>query len=299
MRRVGRSILATVAFTVIIGTATACGAEDDAGPETAPNPTRSTRPEIPPAPGDHSMALDWAGKERTWMLHAPPGYRPGTPTPLVVALHGTDQSVEALGRTSGLNALADKENFLVAYPQAFNQQFSRLSEQGDDVNLVRAIVEQLVKTWSADPARVYATGFSSGAELTYSLGVEAAEVFAAIAPVSGAFTGGPAASDPNYKPSRPVSMITFIGRNDRNSSRMYGGLARWQGNLGCEVGKPAWVDKAKTVNRTASTCSDGSEVVDYTVNGMGHAWPAATGYKTAVDATVTMWEFFAAHPRRP
>ncbi|MBE1486026.1 extracellular catalytic domain type 1 short-chain-length polyhydroxyalkanoate depolymerase [Plantactinospora soyae] len=294
----GRSILATVALAAVIGTGTGCGADDGAGPDTAPSPTRSARPEIAPAPGDHSMALDRTGKERTWSLHAPPGYRPGTPTPLVVALHGTGQSVEGLGSTSGLNALADKEGFLVAYPQALNQEFSRLAEQGDDVNLVRAIVDQLVRTWSVDPARVYATGFSSGAELTYSLGVEAAEVFAAIAPVSGAFTGGPAASDPNYKPSRPVSMITFIGRNDRNSSRMYGGLARWQRNLGCEVGKPVWVDQARTVNRTASNCSDGSEVVDYTVNGMGHAWPAATGYKAAVDATSAMWEFFASHPRR-
>lgn len=95
--------------------------------------------------------------------------------------------------TSGLNALADQEGFLVAYPQAVNRQFSRSSGQGDDVNFVRALVDRLVKGWSVDPARVYATGFSSGAELTYALAVEAADVFAAIASVSGAFTGGPAA----------------------------------------------------------------------------------------------------------
>lgn len=297
MRSIGRSILVTIAVAAVVGTTAACGAGDDTGPETSPGPSRTARPAVSPAPGDHSLALDWAGNERTWTLHAPPGYRPGTPTPLVVALHGTGQSPDRLRDTSGLNPLADKEGFLVAYPKALDQQFNRAG-QGDDINFVRALVDQLVKTWSVDPARVYATGFSSGAEMTFALGVEAAEVFAAIAPVSGAFASGPAAGDPNYKPGKPVSMITFVGREDRNATRIYGGLARWQENLGCTVGKPAWVDKARTVNRTTSTCPDGSQVVDYTVNGMGHAWPAATGYRAAVDATVAMWEFFAAHPRR-
>jgi polyhydroxybutyrate depolymerase len=297
MRIAGRSILPAVPLAVVVGAATACGA-DDGDPGTTASPSRPARPEIAPAPGDHPMALDWAGNERTWTLHAPPGYRPGTPTPLVVALHGTSQSVEGLAEASGLTALADKEGFLVAYPKALNTQFSRVAEQGDDVSFVRALVAQLVGKWSVDPARVYATGFSSGAEMAYSLGVEAAEVFAAVGPVSGSFTGGPAASDPNYKPSRPVSVITFIGRDDRNSSRIYSGLTRWQRNLGCQVGDPVWVDPAKTVNRTTSTCADGSEVVDYTVNGMSHSWPSATGFKAAVDGTVAMWEFFAAHPRR-
>ncbi|MGI5212675.1 hypothetical protein [Plantactinospora sp. CA-290183] len=94
-----------------------------------------------------------------------------------------------------------------------------------------------------------------------------------------------------------MPLITFVGYDDRNASGIYAGLARWQRNLGCAVGKPAWVDPARRVNRTVSTCADGSEVVDYTVNGMGHAWPSATGFRAAVDASAAMWDFFAAHPR--
>ncbi|MFY1674281.1 alpha/beta hydrolase family esterase [Plantactinospora sp. WMMB334] len=280
---------------MVFGGAVACGADGDTGPGSGPD---RARPAVSPAPGDHTLALDRAGGERSWVLHAPLGYRPGTPTPLVVALHGTDQSVERLREISGLDARADAEGFLVAYPKALNRQFSRLAEQGDDVNFVRALVDRLVGEWSVDPGRVYATGFSSGAELAYALGVEAPEIFAAIAPVSGAFSSGPAASDPNYKPGRPVSVITFVGRDDRIASRIYAGLSRWQQNLDCTIGQPAWVDAAKTVNRTTSTCPDGSQVVDYTVNDMGHAWPAPSGYRAAVDATAAMWEFFTANPRR-
>ncbi|MEE6258389.1 extracellular catalytic domain type 1 short-chain-length polyhydroxyalkanoate depolymerase [Plantactinospora sonchi] len=295
--KLGRGILA-VTITAVLGGTIGCGTDEATGPGGTSNPSRPARPEVPPAPGDHTLGLDQAGTERTWEVHAPPGYRPGTPTPLVVALHGTDQSVEALRENSGLDAIADREGFLVAYPKAKSRQFSRLPDEGDDVNFVRAVVDELVKKWSVDPTRVYATGFSSGAGMTYTLGVEAAEVFAAIAPVSGPFSGGPAGNDPGYKPSRPVSLITFIGNDDRNAAGMYSGLTKWHRNLGCQVGEPVWVDRGKTVNRTVSECPDGSEVVDYTVNRMGHAWPSPTGYRAAVDATEVMWEFFAAHARR-
>lgn len=296
--RLGRGILAAVTVTAMLGGTTGCGTDEATGPGSSPESSRPARPEVAPAPGDHTMGLDQAGAERTWELHAPPGYRPGTPTPLVVALHGTDQSVEGLRESSGLDAIADREGFLVAYPKAKGRQFSRLPDQGDDITFVRALVGELVQRWSVDPNRVYATGFSSGAGMTYNLGVEAAELFAAIAPVSGPFAGGPAGHDPNYKPSRPVSLLTFIGHDDRNATRMYSGLANWQKNLGCQVGEPVWVDRGKTVNRTVSKCPDGSEVVDYTVNEMGHAWPSPTGYQAAVDGTQVIWEFFAAHARR-
>ncbi|ROT33690.1 PHB depolymerase family esterase [Micromonospora sp. HM5-17] len=296
-RRLGHGILAAVAVTAMLGAA-GCGSEGGTSAGGAPSPSRAERPEVAPAPGDHSLTIDSGGVERTWDLHAPPTYRPGTPVPLVVALHGTDQSVATLRETSGLDAVADREGFLVAYPKALGREFSRLADQGDDVTFVRALVDHLVTRWSVDPARVYATGFSSGARMTYALGVEAADVFAAIAPVSGAFAGGPAEADPTYKPSRPVAVITFVGSQDRGSARIYAGLARWQKNLGCQVGKPVWVDREKTVNRTVSRCADGSEVVDYTLNGMGHAWPTSTA-DWAVDASQAMWEFFTAHTRRP
>lgn len=304
MRAIARSLLTTLALTALLGGVAACGADQDGGGGPAggaePSATSPGRAEVTPAPGAHTLTLTWAGADRTALLHAPPSYRPGTPVPLVVALHGNGQSVDGLRADSGLDALADQKGFLVAYPSALGSGFSALSCCGgvDDVGFIRALVGELTGRWSVDPDRIYATGYSIGAEMAYKLGVEAADVFAAIAPVSGAFRGGRASADPGYKPSRPVSLITFIGYDDRNATAMYTGLAQWQRNLGCRVGKPAWVGEGRRVNRTVSSCPDGSEVVDYTVNDLGHAWPSATGAHPTIDASAVIWDFFAAHPRR-
>ena len=50
------------------------------------------------------------------------------------------------------------------------------------------------KRYSIDSTRVYATGHSNGATMTWALGLDAAELFAAIAPVghnSGSYRGAP------------------------------------------------------------------------------------------------------------
>jgi len=47
------------------------------------------------------------------------------------------------------------------------------------------VLAEVAATWPLDPARVYATGFSAGAAMSYKLAVRTPDVFAAIAPVSG------------------------------------------------------------------------------------------------------------------
>ncbi len=53
-------------------------------------------------------------------------------------------------------------------------------------------------------------------------------------------------------------------------------------------------------------CTNGADVVLYTVQGGGHQWPGGKRlpewlvgrYTRSVDATSEMWGFFAAHPLR-
>jgi len=57
------------------------------------------------------------------------------------------------------------------------------------------------------------------------------------------------------------------------------------------------------VTRATTRCPDGSEVVAYRVEPMGHAWPgeAPVGLgdpDAPINATDLLWQFFADHPRR-
>src|SRR3954466_6685858 len=58
---------------------------------------------------------DGAQGKRLYFVYTPPDV--AADTPLVVMLHGCTQSAAALARSTGMNLLADRDGFMVAYPQ--------------------------------------------------------------------------------------------------------------------------------------------------------------------------------------
>lgn len=81
----------------------------------------------------------------------------------------------------------------------------------DDVAFFRAMVEDLVGGFAADPRRIYVSGFSNGAQMTLRLAHEASTLIAAAA----SNAGGASAQLDGPAP-RPMSMIFAVGdRDDR------------------------------------------------------------------------------------
>jgi polyhydroxybutyrate depolymerase len=261
-------------------------------------------PSQTPSPGDHALTLRWDGLLRTYKLHAPPTLTAGGSLPLVVAVPYRGGDSAAMQSLTELNAKADREGFLVAYPDGIRRSMNALTCCGDndDVGFVRFMVEHLVAVWRADPQRVYATGISVGAEMTFRLAVEAPGVFAAIAPISGGFIGSQVDNDTSYRSSRPTSVLSIVGNDDVNRQRFIKGLQVWQQRVGCQPGPPEWMDQGRTVYRFVAPCADGSEVASYTVLSMGHQWPGGADVDglgdpdTAINAVDVMWEFFLRHP---
>ncbi|HEX6682337.1 MAG TPA: PHB depolymerase family esterase [Candidatus Limnocylindrales bacterium] len=253
------------------------------------------------APGDHNLTLQWGGKDRTYRVHAPPGYDGRTPLPLVVTMHFYPGTALQIVTTSGMSAKADKEGFLVLYPEGVTGGYNALVCCGseDDVGFIKALVERMVTVWKADPKRVYATGISNGGDMSIRLAVEAAGTFAAVAPVSGGIGGR--ATDASYKPTKPVSLITFIGGNDRYYSAFDTGLKSWRERLACNEPLPiATVVLPNEITLEAFKCGDGSDLAIYRLPKMGHSWPGAkagglSDPGAGIDATEIMWEFFKAH----
>jgi poly(3-hydroxybutyrate) depolymerase len=277
----------------------ACGERGQ--PSSAP-PTAPSASSDRPAAGDHRLTLKHNGLDRTYLLHAPPGYDPNRPSALVIALHfypGTGDSIQEL---AGLDAKADKDNVLVAYPDGQGGGFNALICCGnaDDVGFLNALTDHLVQTWHADPNRVFLTGISNGGDMSFRLAVEGAGRYAAIGVVSGGYSGSRTTSD-SYVPTKPVSVLTFIGGQDRYASIFQTGIRTWQQRLGCRPSPKA--SGVAGVTRTVAGCADGSEVSVYTITDMGHSWPGAKSGQLAaptagLSATDLIWEFFAAHPRR-
>src|SRR5271170_6046860 len=162
----------------------------------------------PPTPGDHTESLEvghGANKmTRTFLVHVPPGFDGKSNVPVVIMLHGAGGSGAGAMGQAGWGAKSDREGFVAVFPdgtppnRAAPAQFMtnpRLWNDGsghaigvdhvDDLGFISAMIDFLEARYAADPARIYCTGFSNGASMTFSVGLNLANRIAAIAPVAG------------------------------------------------------------------------------------------------------------------
>ncbi len=254
----------------------------------------------------------------TTILHIPPGYNSSTHLPLVLVLHGMGGTAESFKSKSGMSAKADQENFIVAYPDAvgnpsvWNSNLSDLSSNGvDDVGFIRALLDKLEHDLRIDRKRIYCSGFSSGAIMSYLLGAKLSHRLAAIGIASG--TVGNRACDGSIRiipaPSDPVPVIAFHGRKD--GTIYYDGGGSMVDCLSVADSIKFWVSADGCVSSLQKTtrpndnlriddyggCKDGSEVILYTFKNGTHEWPSLQNNDN-FSATDSMWEFFVHHPRR-
>ena len=263
-------------------------------------------PDVPLGPGDHALRLEHGGRERSYVLHVPP--RPAEPAPLLLAFHGGGGNGPGFQRYAGLDPLADRDGWLVAYPNGTNRVFDeRLltwnaggccgyaqDEHVDDVGFALALVEDVARRAPGlDRARVYATGHSNGAMMAYRLAAEASERIAAIAPVAGAM------SLDVFAPRRPVPVLHIHSVDDPRA--LYAGgvtetagreirhrpveaeLARWRERDACPRAVTELEKRSRPAGKAVHTatllawepCADGTEVRLWKLTGGGHGWPGA------------------------
>ena len=280
-----------------------------------------------PKVADPLRTLTVGGLERSYILHAPASIDPSAPVALILSFHGGTGNAVNQQRVSGFNALADEKGFIVVYPNGTGRLEDKiLTWNGgtccgyamthgiDDVAFVRAIVADLQTTYNIDLKRVYATGLSNGGILSYRLACEAADLIAAIAPVSGTL---------NYKrcqPSEPVSVIHFHGTEDTHlpfdggygadslADVLFASVPEsinfWLTFNHCPAA-PQTESFADIVHETYSGCANGTSVELYKIIGGKHAWPGSNGPAwpggdqptQTISATQLIWEFFVAHPK--
>lgn len=63
-------------------------------------------------PGSHTLAITVNGLERTYIVHVHATYRPQTPSPLVIVLHGGGRAARAAMWETEWTEKADKEGVL-------------------------------------------------------------------------------------------------------------------------------------------------------------------------------------------
>jgi polyhydroxybutyrate depolymerase len=280
---------------------------------------------------------------RTFHSYVPSSYNKTVRMPLVVALHGRGGSGESMVLVTlrGFDKLADNDGFIVVYPDGieFNWNDGRMDEEANDrahrenindVGFLSALIDSMIKDYNIDPKRVYVTGISNGAIMSYRLACEISHKIAAIATVDGNI---PVMLSPVCYPAKPVSVLAINNVNDPlvpyEGGNIYSSIRKL--NLGkvlsVDESVGFWIsrnqcsplpvvtevpdldpkDGTRVTRKAYFNSIDGTEVILYSVDGGGHTWPGGLQYlpswivgKTSRDfnATEVIWSFFKKHSRK-
>jgi poly(3-hydroxybutyrate) depolymerase len=123
-----------------------------------------------------------------YLVYVPRGWKKTDKLPLYVMVHGCGTTAEQQMHANLLNPLADRERFLVAYPDnggqcwraVVNDKASVTRGGGGDADIVAGITRQVISGYHADSERVYLAGMSSGAFQTSATGAAYPDLYAAI-----------------------------------------------------------------------------------------------------------------------
>lgn len=269
-------------------------------------------------PAEFHLRVD--GMDRRYHLFVPQGVRKHPP--LVIVLHG--------GRGSGLqimrytrerfNRLAERDGFVVAYPDAIDgiwdlgegKVSDALEMRRDDLKFLARMIERTLAGFGGDSARVYATGISRGGQAAYALACKRPGLIRAIAPVAMPLPDF-LADDCAGNTPLPLLLIhgthdpivpygggpVTIGRQDRGKVLSADQtITRFAARNGCSAVRER--QEVGAVDVIRYTACD-APVRLYRVGGGGHTWPSGRSgllrlvvgpTNSDISAADEIWAFF-------
>ena len=266
------------------------------------------------------------GKDRRYWLYVPASVAGKTNVPVVFSLHGrggtgnpNDANSSKLGKPT-FTSLADKEGFIVVYPQGrdgtnqadypddgnWNKGFENTTgweatgKENADTKFIKALVDEIKKIYasnsyiSVDPTKFYLCGYSMGGMMTYACAKVLNGTFAAY----GSCSGYPLNEfHMNLATENPIPFIHMHGNKDNMLGIKH--LNTIIENLlfrnGCDLSKPVintgWTTNVngethqfKRYDFTGVNGVNGVPVTTVTFEGLWH--------EVEANAPAYLWDFF-------
>lgn len=283
--------------------------------------------------GTYEQTITSSDRERRYLLHIPPNIDTTRPLPLVMFFHGGGGGMFQAAEDYPWTAKADEAGFILVFGQGTSRRDGDLintwnageccayarDNDIDDIQYVEDVLADVKAKVAVDESKIFATGFSNGAMMSYRIACELSDTFTAIGAVSG--TDNTTSCDP----STPVSVIHIHARDDE--------AAKFAGGSGRSFDEnPEWVTDFRSVEDSFNQWLSYNGLADepervFTGEGVtcdlyatdttsvamqlcvletgGHTWPggAAAARRSglepnqALNATDVIWEFFLEHGR--
>jgi polyhydroxybutyrate depolymerase len=261
-----------------------------------------------------SGSFEFDGITREYSVFLPQNYQPDMP--VVINIHGFNQSTQNLMDYTKMNEFADTAGFILVYPNGIGKAWNSGAVDGrplpnsDDVGFISALIDTLDANYKIDMARIYCTGFSNGAEMTYRLAAELGHRIAAIAPVSGGLNN----MATNWNPIRPVPILDINGTADPYRSwgfdwwSVVKTVNYWTQESDCLLPADSLLlpdidtlDNCTVEKISFTNCANNISIIQYKIIDGGHHWPGGNvsldfwgggNLNKDIDANVEIWNFF-------
>lgn len=282
--------------------------------------------------GNRRHVLSYQQLKRYYFVHIPPA-RPGKYA-LVINLHAEGGQGRSQEEFSGMDKTADKYGFYVVYPNGTGRLHNRQlswnagdccgyahEQHVDDVGFISHLLDVMIKTYPIDSRRVYVTGMSNGAMMSYYLAEKLPNRIAAIAPIAGG------RMPDRTRHIQPIPIMHFHSLDDPRIP-YHGGvgpvysldhrrmvlpdidavLASWARVDGCAQTRKQVDQHSLVRGRTTQTARKFeyencqlAPVVLWQYDKTGHVWPGGQQHylkrilgpgTRVIDANEVMWHFF-------
>ena len=283
-----------------------------------------------------SKKINIHGIQRHYDIYTPKGL--GDNPSLVIVLHGGWITKDLEKVVSGKNPgptmskmtgrgwekIANTHNAIVVYPAAVNSRWNdgsdetkKITHNTDDVLFISKIIDTTKNDFQAHLSKVYVTGFSNGAKMSYRLACELGYKISAIAPVD---AGMPKeqlkACSPNsnkmpillmHGDTYPKSIQKMYNKRGIDPVQLWEDTVKfWLARNECNGNSVSSstlnkkFDGTSIVKKVFSDCFKGNVTV-VRINGGGHAWPGGTQYlpkfligkrSKEINGANLIWNFF-------
>ena len=303
--------LSVVLITVILTACGGGGGMSKTAPDLTPTPSPTPAPTPSPTPQPEPACTEQFGSgtyyctvthddiAREFYYYLPQNYSEDSSSmPLLISLHGGDDYADSNMSYTNFRDLADENDFVPIFPQGTVAEekgatgwFTAACDSSSvcDLGFIDSIIDFMGENINIDLDRVYATGFSNGAFMAYSLGCNLSAKIAGVAAVAGTMEIG---SISTCQSIHPMPVLHIHGTND-SAIPPEGGQYHYPVSDVINFWKEFNECTYTTVYEGADDDSDGFwfiiyshegclnnvQVYDFTAGGMDHNWPI-DGYTT-------------------
>lgn len=282
------------------------------------------------ASGLYTQSLEVKGQKRYYKLYVPKKFDQKKSYALVFALHGGggDMNIQSNDEYYKQISVADKNDYVVIIPNGYSPFPSgKLATWNagnccgnardlniDDISFFKAMIEKTKNQIQIDSKKIFTSGMSNGAMMSYRLACEMSDVFSGIASVAGTD------NTKTCSPTKPISIFHTHAKDDDH--------VKYQGGIGAGAVDKQFITEFKSVTETIQKwvqlnqcqpiakrtsegkgfsceryedCKGGAVVQLCVTETGGHSWPGGKAPRMArkknifqgFSATEKNWEFFS------